>query len=105
MQKLSAMIVLLALLFIPVRSGAQTPDDETRIRDLAVRWEKAWNRHDMKSLATLLTEDADFVNVAGRHVLVVWQLSQSLPTGMCCDPLPVAAVPLWQELQLPVMPA
>ena len=67
MHKLSAVIVLLALLFVPVRSDAQTPDDETRIRDLATRWEKAWNRHDIKSLATLLTVDADFVNVAGRH--------------------------------------
>ena len=30
-------------------------------------WGQAWNRHDMKAMAALFTEDADFINVAGHH--------------------------------------
>jgi uncharacterized protein (TIGR02246 family) len=37
------------------------------MRELATRWEQAWNQHDMKQLVTLMTEDADFVNVGARH--------------------------------------
>jgi uncharacterized protein (TIGR02246 family) len=37
------------------------------IRELATRWEQAWNQHDMKQLVSLMTEDADFVNVGARH--------------------------------------
>jgi uncharacterized protein (TIGR02246 family) len=41
--------------------------DEAAIRGLAKRWEEAWNSHDMVAMATLLTDDADFVNVGGIH--------------------------------------
>src|SRR5574337_1937128 len=41
--------------------------DEAAIRDVAGQWEEAWNRHDMAAMATLLTTDADFVNVAASH--------------------------------------
>jgi hypothetical protein len=34
--------------------------------------------------------------VAGRHVLVAWQLSQLVSLAMCDVPLPVAFTPLWQ---------
>jgi uncharacterized protein (TIGR02246 family) len=45
-------------------AGAQ-PSDEEAIRQIPARFEAAWNRHDMKALASLFDEDADFVNVAG----------------------------------------
>src|SRR4051794_17977704 len=35
---------------------------------IAAEWQAAWNTHDMSRMAALLTEDADFVNVAGRHL-------------------------------------
>lgn len=41
--------------------------DQAEIRDVARRWEEAWNSHDMAAMATLLAPDADFVNVSGRH--------------------------------------
>jgi len=44
-------------------------EDEDLIRQAARRWERAWNAHDMAAMATLVCEDADFVNVWGMH----WQ--------------------------------
>lgn len=41
------------------------PSDESAIRQIPARFEVAWNQHDMKALASLFAEDADFVNVAG----------------------------------------
>jgi uncharacterized protein (TIGR02246 family) len=40
---------------------------ERAIREVVAHWDSAWNQHDMQAMATLLTEDADFVNVAGLH--------------------------------------
>ena len=42
--------------------------------------------------------------VVGFHATTLWQLSQVLVAVMCCAPLPVASVPLWQLKQLPVTP-
>ena len=44
-------------------------EDEELIRQAARRWEEAWNAHDMAAMATLVSEEADFVNVWGLH----WQ--------------------------------
>jgi uncharacterized protein (TIGR02246 family) len=44
-------------------------EDEALIRQVAQRWEQAWNAHDMTAMAPLVSEDADFVNVWGIH----WQ--------------------------------
>src|SRR5690349_17714318 len=35
---------------------------------MAAEWQAAWNTHDMSRMAALLTDDADFVNVAGIHL-------------------------------------
>ena len=40
-------------------------DDEEAIRRIEQTWDAAWNRHDAKALAALLSEDVDFVNVTG----------------------------------------
>jgi uncharacterized protein (TIGR02246 family) len=41
--------------------------DEDQIRQVIERWEEAWNAHDMAAMATLVCDDADFVNVWGMH--------------------------------------
>ncbi len=46
---------------------AQAADGEAQIKRIAANWERAWNKHDMKLLAGLFTEDADFVNVGAKH--------------------------------------
>ena len=43
---------------------AQSADEEA-IRRIEQTWDAAWNRHDAKALAALLSEDIDFVNVTG----------------------------------------
>jgi uncharacterized protein (TIGR02246 family) len=50
-----------------VETAAFRSNDEAAVRRLAARWEQAWNGHDMKALANLFTDDADFVNVGARH--------------------------------------
>ncbi len=40
------------------------------VRAVVTRFESAWNKHDMDSLANLFRSDADFVNVYGMHVIV-----------------------------------
>jgi uncharacterized protein (TIGR02246 family) len=39
--------------------------DDAAIRELQVRQQEAWNRHDAKAYADLFTEDGDAVNVVG----------------------------------------
>ena len=69
MKSLSVLSVLagLCLMSSAVFAVAPKNTDETAIRTLANRWQEYWNSHDMHAMATLLTEDADFVNVAGLH--------------------------------------
>jgi uncharacterized protein (TIGR02246 family) len=40
-------------------------EDEQAIRRIERMWDDAWNRHDAKALAALLSDDVDFVNVTG----------------------------------------
>jgi uncharacterized protein (TIGR02246 family) len=40
---------------------------EHAVQRIASEWEAAWNTHDMSRMAKLLTVDADFVNVLGKH--------------------------------------
>ena len=40
---------------------------EYAVERIASEWEAAWNTHDMSRMAKLLTVDADFVNVLGKH--------------------------------------
>ena len=50
--------------------GAATPltkEDEQKIRRIPMGFEEAWNTHDMKALAKLFREDAEFINVVGMH--------------------------------------
>ena len=40
-------------------------DDEIAIRRLGGAWEAAWNEHDMRALASLVTPGVDFITVMG----------------------------------------
>ena len=47
------------------------------VQRIASEWEAAWNTHDMARMAKLLTADADFVNVLGRHWKGVAQIERA----------------------------
>ncbi|MFO1266735.1 MAG: SgcJ/EcaC family oxidoreductase [Rubrivivax sp.] len=40
---------------------------EDAVRVMTDEWKAAWNTHDMSRMSRLLTRDADFVNVLGKH--------------------------------------
>lgn len=42
--------------------------NEVAIQEVAANFESAWNRHDMRALANLCAEDADFVVITGKHL-------------------------------------
>jgi uncharacterized protein (TIGR02246 family) len=67
MQPINRVVALVMFVLACSPALAQVAADESGIRQLATRWEQAWNQHDMKQLASLMTEDADFVNVGARH--------------------------------------
>jgi hypothetical protein len=50
---------------------ALSADDETAVQGLVNGFAGAWNRHDMKAMHDLDTDDMEWVNVVGQH----WQLS------------------------------
>ena len=67
MKKALYLLIAITLNFPPTTIAWEKASarDEAAIRDIAVSWEDAWNRHDIKALSTLVAEDVDFVNVAG----------------------------------------
>jgi uncharacterized protein (TIGR02246 family) len=67
MQLMQRLTGLLFLVLVCSQAYGQSAADGSAVRELAARWEQAWNHHDMKQLASLMTDDADFVNVGARH--------------------------------------
>ncbi len=66
MKRLSILLLVLSLIVLPV--AAQTKGnakDQETIKSIALKWQEAWNRHDMKALAALIAEDVDFITVGG----------------------------------------
>jgi uncharacterized protein (TIGR02246 family) len=62
------MKLLLALMMLMLAVEAARADqatDEAAIRDIQVRWDDAWNRHDVDALSALVADDVRVVNVAG----------------------------------------
>jgi uncharacterized protein (TIGR02246 family) len=65
--------VAIAFLFVGVLTVASSntlavdASDETNIRAVATAYADAWNHHDMKTLAELFTDDAEWVNIVGMH--------------------------------------
>ena len=61
---------LMVLVIISTRSFGQedmiyNTKDLSDLKLLPDKWEKYWNKHNMDSLSTMLTDDVDFVNLAG----------------------------------------
>jgi uncharacterized protein (TIGR02246 family) len=72
MKRLS--IILIVIISIAIPAAAQTKGnvkDTEAVKNIALKWQDAWNRHDMKALAALVAEDVDFITVGG-----VWQKNQ-----------------------------
>ncbi|PZR74009.1 MAG: DUF4440 domain-containing protein [Chthoniobacterales bacterium] len=64
-QLIGALILSLAAVLPATGFGAGQSQDETEIRDVEIRQQEAWNKHDAKAYADLFTEDGDCVNVVG----------------------------------------
>ena len=46
---------------------AFSTDDESAVRALVTEFANTWNRHDMKAMHELDTEDVEWINVTGNH--------------------------------------
>ena len=72
MKRLSILLIVLLTIVLPAvaQSKGNSKDTET-IKSIALKWQDAWNKHDMKALTALVAEDVDFITVGG-----VWQKNQ-----------------------------
>jgi uncharacterized protein (TIGR02246 family) len=72
--------IVLAMLAVGALSGCTTQnsemtrtpqalsaDDESAVRGLVNEFANTWNRHDMKAMHELDTEDVEWINVVGHH--------------------------------------
>lgn len=50
---------------IAKNTAGDTSSDEQSVRQVATAYEEAWNKHDMDAMASLFTEDAEWVNIVG----------------------------------------
>ena len=57
--------LMFAVLLLPCAARAQSPSDEAAIRNIPQQFAAAWAKHSGHELAKLMSEDVDFVNVAG----------------------------------------
>lgn len=88
-----AMIAVIALSGLTTRDSAitKTPAafsaaDETAVRTLVNEFANTWNRHDMKAMHELDTEDVEWVNVVGhywRGKATVYKGHVAIHKGMC----------------------
>jgi uncharacterized protein (TIGR02246 family) len=68
-----AMLAVITLSGWTTRDSAVTTpqalraDDESAVRALVNEFANTWNRHDMKAMHELDTEDVEWINVAGHH--------------------------------------
>src|SRR3982751_7128989 len=69
-----AVLAVIALTGCMARDSAMTTtppalvaDDESAVRALVSEFANTWNRHDMKAMHELDTEDVEWVNVMGHH--------------------------------------
>lgn len=67
MNRVATLLIVLTLTALLV--AAQTKGnakDEEAIKSIALKWQDAWNRHDLKALSAFVAEDVDFIAVSGR---------------------------------------
>jgi len=69
-----AMLVVTALTGVTIECSPVTPtqqgfsaDDESPVRALVDAFANTWNRHDMKAMHELDTDDVEWINVVGHH--------------------------------------
>jgi len=58
-----ALIVLLPAPWVLAQKGNSA--DEKAIREIEMRWEAAWNRHDVAAMADVYAPNSDAINLAG----------------------------------------
>ena len=56
---------LLATFFVRCLANAQSQADETAVRNIPQEFSAAWAKHDGQQLAKIMSENVDFVDVAG----------------------------------------
>ena len=64
-------LVLLAITMIALPVAAQNNEnskDREAVKAVALNFQDAWNRHDMKALASLVADDVDFITVGGNRM-------------------------------------
>lgn len=69
------MTFIRSLIFVLVISSvsltplyAQTDAKDVKaVKDVAAKYEKSWNKHNMDAMFDLFTEDSDWVNIVGMH--------------------------------------
>ena len=63
--------LLITLTWCAAPAAGQTQgngEDLEAIKGLSLKWQDAWNRHDMRALAALVAEDVDLITVAGTRL-------------------------------------
>src|SRR6266540_1599115 len=67
MKKVSMLLIVLVLVALPVPAQWKgNAKDQEEIKSIALKWQDAWNRHDLKALSEFVAEDVDFIAVTGR---------------------------------------
>lgn len=72
MRTLRALALITMLGIAPIsgfcqRPGRYSPKDMAALQALPETWVRCWNTHNMDSMGMMLTEDVDFVSVAGNE--------------------------------------
>jgi len=69
-----AVVAVIAMSGYAIRGSALTstppalsPEDESAVRALVNEFANTWNRHDMKAMHELDTDDVEWINVVGHH--------------------------------------
>ena len=85
-------VAVIVLLGFTTRDSAMTnapefsADDESAVRALVNEFANTWNRHDMKAMHELDTEDVEWINVVGHHwrgKTTVYKGHVAIHKGMC----------------------
>ena len=72
MTAVSKLCLIMIFILTPPFTGfpnQDRPKDEADVRKTLDTYAGSWNQHDMKTFASVFTEDCDYVNIGGAH----WQ--------------------------------
>ncbi len=67
MRFLFGLVLATSYCVATLNAQALNAKDEGAIGDVLAQYEADWNHHDMKALAGLFTDDAEWINVVGMH--------------------------------------